>query len=162
MQKKKDIYLCFYSYYGICFEFEKHCHLLLAEYLFSFLDLFAFFKQPSHPKLRGIKQDRGKMQLYCIKTYFANSSKSPDEVRNNASHPDGQMVSLCKTQIWCILRPQSEHSTNLNSETQDNRLKILFSVLGCDKNWTYSSGSSVSFFLFSNWSLLIDLKIKAV
>lgn len=28
-------------------------------------------------------------------------------------HPDGQMVSLCKTQIWCILRPQSIHSTNL-------------------------------------------------
>lgn len=39
---------------------KQHHHternfLLLAEYLFSFLDLLAFFKQPSHTKLQGEK-----------------------------------------------------------------------------------------------------------
>lgn len=34
---------------------EKHNFLLLAEYLFSFLVLLAFFKQPSHTKLQEEK-----------------------------------------------------------------------------------------------------------
>lgn len=35
-----------------------------------------------------------------------------------AIHPDGQIVSLCKTHIWCILRPQSIHSTSLKRGTE--------------------------------------------
>lgn len=35
-----------------------------------------------------------------------------------ATHPNGQIVSLCKTQIWCILRPQSIHSTSLKRGTE--------------------------------------------
>lgn len=36
-----------------------------------------------------------------------------------ATHPEGQIVSLCKTHIWCILRPQSIHSTSLRRTEMD-------------------------------------------
>lgn len=43
------------------------------------------------------------------------------------AHPDGQMVSLCSTQIWCILRPQSRHSTSLWTDSQEKPADTIIS-----------------------------------
>lgn len=83
--------------------------LLLAQYLFSFLVLFAFFKQPSHAKLQKrvrLNQRRGRENVW--------------QQQKPATHPEGQIVSLCRTQIWCILRPQSIHSTSLRRKRSAN------------------------------------------
>lgn len=131
--------------------------LLLAEYLFSFLVLFAFFKQPSQAKL----QKRMKLNQ---RTDQENGWRQ----QKPATHPEGQIVSLCKTHIWCILRPQSIHSTSLRRNrngnvacTRTSSLKEKTTAFVAKVSCTYSSGSSVSFFFFSNWSLFIDLKWTA-
>lgn len=43
------------------------------------------------------------------------------------AHPDGQMVSLWSTQIWCILRPQSRHSTSLWTDSQEKPADTIIS-----------------------------------
>lgn len=100
--------------------------------------------------------------MLVLETSFKNHSPL-HWISVQKTHPEGHIVSLCKTQIWCIFRPQSIHSTNLqrklggiNPDNFAESTKLELKV-----KWTYSSGSSVSFFFFSNWSLLIDLQIYA-
>lgn len=99
---------------------KKYWNLLLAQYLFSFLVLFVFFKQPSHTKLSGKRFKYEKLNRLLWKSTVIRQIKT-----EASSYPDGHIVSWCKTQIWCILRPQSKHSTNLKRENRSCSPNLL-------------------------------------
>lgn len=141
----------------------KWNHILLAAYLFSLRVLLDFFRQPSHTKLNKEKEKTVGHMLVLETPFKVHSQLYSISVQK--THPNGHIVSWCKTQIWCIFRPQSIHSTNLQRERKKKALILI--ILLRSQNFklkvilTYSSGSSVSFFFLSNWSLLIDLEIYA-
>lgn len=77
----------------------KWSHILLAAYLFSLRVLLDFFRQPSHTKLNEGKEKKKKVgHMLVLQTPFKNQSQL-HLISVQKTHPDGHIVSLCKTQI---------------------------------------------------------------
>jgi len=74
----------------------KWNHILLAAYLFSLRVLLDFFRQPSHTKLNEGKEKKVGHML-VLETPFKIHSQYSISVQK--THPNGHIVSWCKTQI---------------------------------------------------------------